>query len=185
MGQRLAWLLLREAPPLRVAERLREGLSAFALRAGKPGLYHETITCAYVFIINERMRRMGRGRESGSAASFDDFSAANPDLFRARPSVLAAYYSDGALASDLARSTFLMPDLTTRSFRASGDGERGAGIGPELAYEAGGAHHEGRTDDQVGEGHEQRHQTEQAEAEHLRAPVSMPAALGREVEPPA
>src|SRR5262249_24898756 len=82
---RWAWLR-RCAEPLAAAlARFTAGLRRFAARHGKAGLYHETITWAYFFLIHERMQR-------GAEASWEEFAAANPDLFTWRPSILAAYY---------------------------------------------------------------------------------------------
>jgi hypothetical protein len=101
---RLAWIYLRAEPPARALARFAEGLKRFAAALGKAGLYHETITWAYLLLIRERMDRQG------DAASFEAFAAANPDLMTWKPSVLAAYYHDETLASPLARRTFVMPD---------------------------------------------------------------------------
>jgi hypothetical protein len=60
------------------------------------------VTFAFLFLIHERMQRH-------VAATFDDFAAANADLF-AWPSVLDRYYSAETLRSELARRTFVMPD---------------------------------------------------------------------------
>lgn len=101
---RLAWLMLREAPLGEALARFAAGLKRFAARHGKAGLYHETITWAYVFLIHERMRR-------GEAATWEEFAAANPDLLTWRPSILGAYYREETLASDLARHKFVLPEL--------------------------------------------------------------------------
>jgi hypothetical protein len=71
---RAAWVLLREAPPAVALARFTEALKRFARSLGKDRLYHETITWAYLLLINERMERMGRGR------SWPEFAAANEDL---------------------------------------------------------------------------------------------------------
>jgi hypothetical protein len=100
---RLAWVYLRDAPGPAGLERFVTGLQRFAAAAGKPGLYHETITWAFLLIVRERMART-------PAASFADFSAANPDLLAWNPSILDRYYRPETLASDLARRVFVMPD---------------------------------------------------------------------------
>jgi hypothetical protein len=101
---RLAWIYLRGAPVPEALARFAAGLKRFAAAKGKAGLYHETITFAYLLLINERMERSGRG------GSFDDFAEANPDLLVWRPSILASYYRDETLGSPLARRTFVLPD---------------------------------------------------------------------------
>jgi hypothetical protein len=100
---RLGWLLLRAEPLPRALARFCEGLKRYAASLGQTGLYHETITIAFLLLIQERQRR----QESGS---FEEFAARNPDLLRWRPSVLDRYYREETLASDLARRAFLLPD---------------------------------------------------------------------------
>lgn len=100
---RLAFLYLRQAPPLEALGRFAEGLKRYAASLGVTTLYHETITWAYLLLIHERMAR-------GPASDFETFAAANEDLLARHPSVLERYYLPETLASDLARRTFLLPD---------------------------------------------------------------------------
>lgn len=100
---RLAWIYLREAPLLEALTRFAESLKRFAAHAGSAGLYHETITFAFLFLIHERMQRT-------TAASFDAFAEENADLFAWKPSILDRYYSAETLQSEVARRTFVMPD---------------------------------------------------------------------------
>jgi hypothetical protein len=101
---RLAWLYLGECPLLTAIERFTTAIKRFAAHNGVPGLYHETITWAYLLLIHERMN----GEES-----FEEFRAANPELFRWKPSVLDGYYKAETLASERARRVFVMPDRAT------------------------------------------------------------------------
>ena len=101
---RAAWLLLREVPPAAALARFTEALKRFAASLGKAQLYHETITWAYMLLINERMRR------DGQTQCWRDFAAANPDLLTWRPSILESYYREETLRSDLARAVFVLPD---------------------------------------------------------------------------
>lgn len=100
---RVAWICLSEAPLIEALTRFVESLRRFATSVGSPGLYHETITFAFLFVIHERM-------QAGSAGTFEEFETANPDLFRWKPSVLERYYKAETIGSDLARRTFVMPD---------------------------------------------------------------------------
>lgn len=52
---RVAWYYLRQHSLLEALERFQTNLRAFAQAQGKPDLYHETITTAYVLLINERI----------------------------------------------------------------------------------------------------------------------------------
>ena len=100
---RLAWVYLREAPLLPALARFRTSLLRFATNAGAAGVYHETITVAFLLLIHERM-------QATASATFDDFATANPDLFVWKPSILDRYYRTETLQSDLARASFLLPD---------------------------------------------------------------------------
>ncbi len=79
---------------------LARGLRHLAVKGGKPDVYHETITTAFLALIAER-------RLCESYADWDDFAARNPDLFR--KGALEGYYEPGALQSPLARLTFVLP----------------------------------------------------------------------------
>ena len=98
-----------EEPPLSALTRFAEGLKRFAARNGAAGLYHETITWAYLFLIHERKARGEAGE------SWEEFAARNPDLLTWKPSVLAGYYREETLASDLARRVFVMPDRLAKA----------------------------------------------------------------------
>ena len=100
---RLAWIYLRELPLIDALERFRSGLRRFAAHNGHPGLYHETITWAYLLLIHERMGK-------SEAADFASFRRLHPDLFAWKPSLLEAYYRPETLRSDLARRLFVLPD---------------------------------------------------------------------------
>jgi hypothetical protein len=100
---RLAWLYLRRHPPLEALARFADGLRRFATANGHPGLYHETITWAYLLLIHERMAR-------GGAPTWEEFAAGNPDLLTWKPSILDRYYRPETLGSELARRVFVMPD---------------------------------------------------------------------------
>ena len=100
---RVAWLYLQGCPPLEALAKFTDGLKRFATANGHPGLYHETITWAYLFLIQERM---------AADETFEAFAARNPDLLAWKPSVLDRYYDRETLGSDRARRVFVMPDRT-------------------------------------------------------------------------
>ena len=100
---RLAWACLELEPPVQALARFAAALKAFAASRGKPELYHETITWAFLLLIQER-------RVTQPAAEFEAFAARNSDLLAWKPSILDRYYRKETLASDLARRVFLMPD---------------------------------------------------------------------------
>jgi hypothetical protein len=108
---RLAWIYLRERPLVEAIDRFAATLRRLAAHHGVPGLYHETITWAYLLLIHER-------RERGPGADdWDAFRSANADLFAWRPSILERYYAPATLASELARRTFVLPDAGLREPR--------------------------------------------------------------------
>ena len=82
--------------------RFSSGLRLLAAKAGRPGLYHETITVAFLALINER-------RVAGIAADWPDFEQHNRDLLDKR--CLEKWYGAEQLQSDLARRTFCLPTL--------------------------------------------------------------------------
>lgn len=101
---RAAWLLLKQASPVEAMARFTRALRQFARNVGKPGLYHETVTWAYLLLIHERMARGPEGD------TFAWFAERNDDLFTWRPSILDRYYRPETLKSELARQVFLLPD---------------------------------------------------------------------------
>jgi hypothetical protein len=58
---RVVWLYLQRYSVLETLARFSDNLKCFAAANGRPNLYHETITWSYVFLINERIERNGKG----------------------------------------------------------------------------------------------------------------------------
>lgn len=98
---RVAFAYLRTMPLLEAVGRFTAALRRFATAQGKPELYHETITWAFLFIMHERMQR--------APAEWEAFIGENGDLLRWKPSVLDAYYPPEVLRSELARRVFVLP----------------------------------------------------------------------------
>jgi hypothetical protein len=101
---RLAFAYLRSYPVLLALEKFSDALKRFAVSHGKAQLYNETITCAYFFLICERMAR------SAAEIDWEDFASRNPDLLTWKNGILSRYYREATLKSDLARSVFIFPD---------------------------------------------------------------------------
>ena len=101
---RVAWWYLRQHPWPAALDRFSTALRRFAAAQGKPGLFHETITTAFVLVINERLDLADR------QAPWAEFAANNADLLTWRPSVLSRYYRADTLSSERARRTFVLPD---------------------------------------------------------------------------
>jgi hypothetical protein len=100
---RVAWWYLRHASLPEALLRFSTALRRFADAKGASRKYHETITVAYMLIIADRLA-------DRTDWSWDQFAAANPDLFLRSPSPLAAFYTQETLMSERARRTFVMPD---------------------------------------------------------------------------
>jgi hypothetical protein len=105
---RMAFLYLTRYPALDAVRRFSSALAKFAAAQGRPDLYNETITWAFLLLIRERMARMGNG------PSWEQFAAGNGDLLNWKDNVLRKYYREETLACDLAKSTFLFPDKVGR-----------------------------------------------------------------------
>ena len=101
---RLAYEYLRVYSALDALERFSDALQRFATAQGKPQLYHETITWAYLLLIRERMARAGHAR------TWEEFAERNPDLLIWKGGVLTTLYRQETLDSELARHTFVLPD---------------------------------------------------------------------------
>jgi hypothetical protein len=97
---RAAFLLLRSRPFLEACIAMRDGLQALAGKLGKPDLYHETVTVAFMALV--------AGRMPAESSDWDSFIAQHPAL--CERGLLDAYYSTALLASGAARKTFAMPD---------------------------------------------------------------------------
>jgi hypothetical protein len=101
---RLARIYLKRMTLQDAMTRYAQGLRAFAAHVGKPGLFHETITYAFLMVINERVADGPQGE--GWAA----FQARNPDVMAGVKAALGRYYTDERLSGDRARAGFVMPD---------------------------------------------------------------------------
>jgi hypothetical protein len=104
---RVAFAYLSQHSVLEALQKFCGALQRFAAAQGKPHLYHETITWAYLFLIRERMLRANHPQ------TWEEFAASNPDLLtweRGSGGILAQYYQSETLASSVARAAFLLPD---------------------------------------------------------------------------
>ena len=99
----VAWMFVRRHGMPEALTEFPRALKRFAAAKGKPRLYHETITWAFLLVVAERQARC-------PAASWQVFADANPDLLVWKPSVLDRYYEKETLASELAKRVFVMPD---------------------------------------------------------------------------
>jgi hypothetical protein len=101
---RMAFLYLTRYPALEAVQRFCDALQRFAAANGKPHLYHETISWAYLFLIRERLARAER------QLTWQEFSESNADVLVWKDGALSRYYCAETLASELARRVFVLPD---------------------------------------------------------------------------
>ncbi|MFI5092251.1 MAG: hypothetical protein WCE50_18005 [Candidatus Acidiferrum sp.] len=101
---KMAFLYLQRYPPLEALGRFSSALRRFASAHGKPSLYNETITWAFLLLIRERMAR------ANSQQSWTEFSAGNADLTCWDENILNRYYQPETLTCELAKRVFLFPD---------------------------------------------------------------------------
>jgi hypothetical protein len=97
---RLSYELLERYHYPEALLHLARGLRQLAAAAGRPEVYHETITAAFLALIGER-------RVSGHYTDWEHFARRNPDLFRKQ--LLEEFYEPALLQSQVARQTFILP----------------------------------------------------------------------------
>ncbi len=99
---RMAWLYVTRLGAEAAIDRAAGGIRNLAKANGKPNLYHDTLTRAWVYLVADAITRT-------PSAGFDEFLAHNPRLLDKR--LLLEYYSPDLLSSALARATWIAPDL--------------------------------------------------------------------------
>ncbi len=100
----VAFAYVVQFPFTEAVTRFSAALKRFATAKGKPQLYHETITWAYLVLIRERWAR------AGCIQTWDEFIRQNPDLLIWKEGVLATLYRQETLDSEFARHNFVLPD---------------------------------------------------------------------------
>src|ERR1700734_1678440 len=92
---RAAYLYLRQADFAAALARIQRAIRNYASHLGQPDRYHETITVAYLALIQQHMA------ECGDGGGWDGFARDNPELFDRN--LLLHFYSRGQLESGIAR----------------------------------------------------------------------------------
>jgi hypothetical protein len=100
----LAWLHLRLHGFPGGAVRFVNTLKRYVARAGAPAKYHETITWAYIVLLNEELVLRAKSDET-----FAELVARRPELLSHRGGALSRYYTPEQLGSADARRAFLLP----------------------------------------------------------------------------
>jgi hypothetical protein len=98
---RAAYLYLQEGDFAAALERIRRAIRTYATHLGKPDRYHETITVAYVALIQQHIC------ERGDGGGWPAFARDNPELLQ--KGLLRQFYPPDQLDSELARRVFLLP----------------------------------------------------------------------------
>jgi hypothetical protein len=107
---RAAYLYLRQADFVGALDRMRRAIRNFATHLGKPDRYHETITVAYLVLIQQHIC------ERGPSDGWESFTRDNSELLD--PNLLTQFYSREQIESAIARKIFLLPRSTSTGYRA-------------------------------------------------------------------
>lgn len=99
---RLTFIYLRRHGFDGARMRISEGIRRYALHNGAAQKYHETITIAWLRIVQDAMAKISDG------AGFEDMLTAFPELLN--KGALLEFYSSELLATDRARVAFVEPD---------------------------------------------------------------------------
>lgn len=98
---RAAYIYLTRYPFLEACIAMRDSLKRFAEHIGKGGLYHETITVAFMSILHQRMTQ-------APGMQWQVLIAANLDLLERN--LLQRHYRPETLNSSIARQQFVLAD---------------------------------------------------------------------------
>jgi hypothetical protein len=104
---RAAYLYLRAGGFDAALGRIRTAIRRYAAHLGRADKYHETITVAYLALIQQRLS------ERGDAGGWTLFREQNQDLFE--PDLLLGHYRRSELESELARRIFVLPRRQERA----------------------------------------------------------------------
>jgi hypothetical protein len=102
---RMAWCYLRKFKTWQQAlPAVREGIHRLNRAHDNPKGYHESITVAYLRIMDERFKR-------NHLIDWEAFTAAHPDLLDYGSPVFLIYYHRETIFSPKARQYFMEPDI--------------------------------------------------------------------------
>ena len=101
---RAACLYLSGRPFLEACIAMRDSLRRYAAHIGKAGLYHETITVAFMSVVAERLA-------AAPGLSWEALLARHPEL--CERGLLERYYEPGRLASEAARARLVLNERVT------------------------------------------------------------------------
>jgi hypothetical protein len=99
----MTWLALRTLGPETGGAAIAAGIRRMAARIGHPEKYHETLTIAWIALVDAARRR------APDEADFSRFLDGNPQL--SDQALPKQYYRAETLGSPEAREKFVAPDL--------------------------------------------------------------------------
>ncbi len=100
---KMAWIYLNKYELPEALRNFSDALKRFANVNNAAGLYHETITFAFLALINEKMKKV-------ELENWEEFVENNQDLFDWKDSILKKYYREETLKSVFAKKHFVFPD---------------------------------------------------------------------------
>jgi hypothetical protein len=98
---RAGYLYLRAGEFVAALANMRRAIRNYSRHLGKAERYHETITVAFLALINQHLC------ERGDGGGWPAFAGENPELLQ--QGLLLKYYSKEQLDSELARKAFVLP----------------------------------------------------------------------------
>lgn len=101
---KMAWIYLNKYELPEALCRFSNALKNFAKVNKSDEIYHQTITFAFLMLINERIKKME------TQSNWEDFKLHHPDLFDWKNNVLKRFYQEETLKSAFAKKNFVFPD---------------------------------------------------------------------------
>ena len=98
---KMGWIYVQKFELPEAMTRFSKALKNFAKANGQRRRYHETVTFAYLIVINERLKQAKKKQ------TWKEFAAENPDLFGW---ILDKYYHPKTINSAFAKKVFVFPD---------------------------------------------------------------------------
>ena len=103
---RIAWLYLIKYDLNQAIDKVTAGILRYATSLGAAVIYHETLTRAWIHLVNQAMRQDGHGKTGGN---FEQFITQHAYLLdKTLPN---QFYSSKQLDSEQARRSWVEPDL--------------------------------------------------------------------------
>ena len=99
---RLAWLYLSKSSLTEASDAITTGIQKFAASIGASHIYNETLTLAWIYLVNDAMQKNNQD-------TFDKFILVNQYLLES--TLPLQFYTKECLYSDAAKQHWVEPDL--------------------------------------------------------------------------